>query len=293
MDKSDTDRTKKFESVPNSIDICNYGSSHGLYGFNYEDVENKGYSCFNFALVSQYITYDYRIAIQYENRIHDGTIVFIPISYFSFFGKGEEAETDFDSKNKRYYTFLTPKLIKQYDFKTDIYTHYIPVLGTDTTVLANTFMGKGATSEDNDYNWMLVATNIDVNKNAEAECRRHIIKNKIDDSGNRIFNSNELDALYSLIDFCKEKGAIPILITTPYLAEYTNEVKKTAPDFYDEFYSIVNTITKDTKIPYYDYAFDERFSNNYEWFMNTDHLNKEGARQFTNILMDEIISQYF
>lgn len=40
---------------------------------------------------------------------------------------------------------------------------------------------------------------------------------------------------------------------------------------------------------YCDYAFDERFMNNYKWFMNADHLNKEGARQFVNILMDEVV----
>ena len=27
----------------------------------------------------------------------------------------------------------------------------------------------------------------------------------------------------------------------------------------------------------------------YEWFMNSDHLNEEGARQFVNILMDEVV----
>lgn len=42
---------------------------------------------------------------------------------------------------------------------------------------------------------------------------------------------------------------------------------------------------------FYDYAFDERFSNSYNLFFNSDHLNKEGARLFTNILMDETVNQ--
>lgn len=27
--------------VPNNIQICNFGSSHGMYGFNYQDVEGN------------------------------------------------------------------------------------------------------------------------------------------------------------------------------------------------------------------------------------------------------------
>ena len=36
---TDSDNTRKFQSVPENIQICNLGSSHGLYGFCYEDFE--------------------------------------------------------------------------------------------------------------------------------------------------------------------------------------------------------------------------------------------------------------
>ena len=100
MDKSDSDYTNKFSNIPDTLDVCNFGSSHGLFGFNYEDVQYKGYACFNFGLVSQYISYDYRLIQHYGNHIGEGTIVFIPVSYFSLFGKSEEDHDDFESKNK-------------------------------------------------------------------------------------------------------------------------------------------------------------------------------------------------
>lgn len=48
-------------------------------------------------------------------------------------------------------------------------------------------------------------------------------------------------------------------------------------------------VTGDTGARFYDYAFDERFADRHEWFMNVDHLNEEGARNFTDILMEETV----
>lgn len=176
MDKSDPDYTNKFGNIPDTLDVCNFGSSHGLYGFNYEDIQYNGYKCFNFGLVSQYISYDYRLIQQYGNHIGEGTIVFIPVSYFSLFGKGEEVDDDFESKNKRYYSILPSELIKNYDVKTDIYVNFLPALGADTSVLIKTLIGKGSTAGDNDYNWMRVASDIDVSEDARAAFGRHIEK---------------------------------------------------------------------------------------------------------------------
>lgn len=75
----------------------------------------------------------------------------------------------------------------------------------------------------------------------------------------------------------------------PFPQEYTDEIKKTDEEFFNRFYSTIDQVVKDTGVEYYDYAFDERFANEYSLFMNIDHLNKEGARNFTNILMDEIV----
>ena len=291
MDKSDSDYTNKFSNIPDTLDVCNFGSSHGLFGFNYEDVQYKGYACFNFGLVSQYISYDYRLIQHYGNHIGEGTIVFIPVSYFSLFGKIEEDHDDFESKNKRYYSILSPQLIKNYDIKTNIYVNYLPVLGVDTSTLIKTLIGKGPVAEDNDSKWIRVASDIDVLEDAKIACRRHMEKFMLDDNGNRILNQHEIAALYELIKYCKDKGAEPILVTTPYLSEYTEEIKNYAPDFYDEFYSVINLVTESSGVDFYDYAFDERFSNSYNLFFNSDHLNKEGARLFTNILMDETVNQ--
>ena len=68
---SDIDNIKKFFTMPDQIQICNLGSSHGEYGYNYCDWDKK-YKCFNFGLSSQSLSYDYRLLKYYGDRINKG-----------------------------------------------------------------------------------------------------------------------------------------------------------------------------------------------------------------------------
>ncbi|MBQ7666042.1 MAG: hypothetical protein IJS42_04940, partial [Synergistaceae bacterium] len=110
--------TENFRDMPERIQICNLGSSHGECSFYYDGVSNK-FSCFNFGLSAQTLMYDYRILQHYVNHINEGGIVFIVISYFSFFGGPETEAENFIAWNNRYYTILPSRLIKNYDFITD------------------------------------------------------------------------------------------------------------------------------------------------------------------------------
>lgn len=284
MDMDNEDHTNKFKNVPDNIQICNLGSSHGLYGYNYEDIDEE-YICFNFALVSQTLSYDYRILKNYQDKIGDGTVVFITISYFSFFGNSEIEDKDFESKNQRYYKFLPANLIKEYNFSTDLYVAKFPSV-SNSEKLINVFLGNSK-DETEEY-WYRTADTIDVDADANAAYERHLRENKLDENGNRIINQEEIDSLYAIINLCKSKGATPVLVTTPYLIEYTNDVKLESPDFYNDFYNIINKVTALTGVSYYDFAMDERFVYDYSLFINADHLNKEGARKFVNILIETV-----
>ena len=279
--KEDVD---KFSNVPNQIQVCNFGSSHGYYGFNYDDVP-ANYTCFNFALSSQSLVYDYKILQYYEDKIQNGAIVFIPVSYFSLFGKPEHETKDFASKNKRYYKFLPSELITQYDWKTDLYVNWLPPLSPASLVKLTKII-LGIDSDDN--SWEKKADPADVTEDASHAYERHIEKDrKI--SGKRIRCDEAFDALYGIIELCRKIGTRPILVTVPYLKEYTDTVRKRDPEFYGAFYAVVDEVRRKAVVEYYDYAFDERFTQSYELFMNSDHLNREGARIFTDILFREVL----
>ena len=286
MDRSDDDHTAKFRDIPSSLMICNFGSSHGLYGFNYQDITDV--KCFNFSLEAQMFSYDERLFQCYEKNISPGAVCLIPVSYFSFFGCDETDTEEFDSKNRRYYRILPKKLIKNYELKTDIYTNCFPSLLAGGVRLIETLAGRSENTDE--INWSRRTSPEEAKADAAEACRRHLFTDKLDRDGNRIFNQKEADALIRLIDMCSEKGFTPILITTPFLREYTDEVMKQDPWFMNTFHEIVMEISEETGAAYYDYALDERFRDHYAWFMNSDHLNKEGARVFTGIVMEEIIS---
>lgn len=276
-----TSGTDKFNNVPEEIQICNFGSSHGQNDFKYDDFQDK-YTCFNFGLGSQSLDYDWRIMQCYQDKISDDAVVFITISYFSFYGIDETLKGDFLSKNKRYYRFLPKEYIKDYDFETCIFETKLPSLTAYENLISNLINGTKDTDEIEN------AGNIDLKKYADAAYRRHLVNEKIDENGNRIINQEYMDALYSMIALCKEKGATPVLVTTPYLQDYTYAVMNNEPDFLDEFYGMINEVVNATGVAYYDYSRDDRFKDKYEWFLDVDHLNHEGAVQFVDILMAEV-----
>lgn len=284
-DKNDYRHIKKFESIPEDIQICNLGSSHGLFGYNYEDLEGK-VTCFNFALESQSLSYDARILEYYKDRLISGGTVYITISYFSFFGVKEQDTQQFKEKNARYYKVLPKKLIKEYDYKEDFLMEY-PVL-TSYLGVFHTLFGKSVDVMEQRWGEE-TAYMLDVKESAEGAWERHFVIDKLDDERNRIVNDEEISALYDIIKICRESGCTPILVTTPYLAEYTETVLSKSKGFIEDFNKIIKKIKEKTGIQYMDYSNDIRFSDEYSLFMNADHLNKEGARKFTDILIKETI----
>ena len=98
-----------------------------------------------------------------------------------------------------------------------------------------------------------------------------------------------IEALYGMIELCHEIGAVPILITTPLLNEYNDIIKQRDAKFYDDFYSLVHEVSDKTGTRYYDYSHDERYVDNHELFIDSDHMNLRGSRIFTDNLLREVL----
>ena len=268
------------KDVPDNIQICNFGSSHSYYGFNYVDTEKK-YTCFNFALASQTLRYDCKILEHYRDKLRKGATVFIVVSYFSFFGKPGIEEKDFASENKRYYKFLPPELIDQYDSRTAFYVKYLPALTySNPFALLKACVNTGKSSWNDDT--------VADGKDGFSRYEFHVAT-KFDENGKRIIKQEAIDAIYKMIALCREIGATPIMITTPYLHEYVDATRNNDPQFFSDFHTIIDSVKKNTGIKYYDYSEDKRFSHEYSLFTNVDHLNGKGARIFTNTLMHETL----
>ena len=284
VSKADDDSlgTARFNEMPETIDVCNLGSSHGMYSFVYTEYADLG--TFNFGFNAQTLSYDYRLLHYYQDHLTEGSIVFIPMSYQSFFGIDETHLPDFASKNKRYYPILPRSYIKNYNFIEYLCTVPFPSISAGTKVISVLLQKDNTAKEET----IKTADMLDLQDNASTTYWRQLVHNRRDQDGNLLLHEGEIQAAYDIINLCRSKKAIPILVTTPFLQEYTDYVRQRRPDFLPYFYDIVNQISEDTDTPYLDYSFDERFKNDYSLFMDCDHLNKNGGILFTDIVLNDI-----
>jgi len=283
--------TAKFINVPDGIQICNLGSSHGVQSYYYEDLENR-FKCFNFALDSQSIGYDKRILDYYHTKLADNAVVIIDISYFICYGIPEVENEDFLSRNKRYYRFLPPEYILNYDLYTALVevgleaTCVSPIDCIRTIISPTNYLYLGSRSYFEQNRTVDLAL---LKEDVELSAKRHIIDNKRDENGNLIINKEAIESLYEIIRICRSCGATPIMVTCPYLSEYKEQIQTYDPSFLDDFNKWINMVSLETGVAYYDYSSDPRFCGNYSLFYNGDHMNSTGARMFTDILFDEVI----
>ena len=281
---SDADKFFHMKEYPD-IQICNLGSSHGENAFKYDQLAYaRGYQCFNFAMSSQTYNYDYALLSMYKKQFADNCLMFIPVSYFSFNNEvTNEQEEQF--LTAKYYTFLSPRYIPNYDPYIDIVTHYLPILsaGEDITKILpfpspalKVFAAEAPAALSPEE---LAAQEVEFKEKAQNRYHRHM------DDKEEYFLQERIDNLYDILAFCKENGITAVLITTPYTSLYSELF---SPEFKEEFYAEVNAIASKAGVPYYDFSDDERFSNRLELFADADHLNAEGAAYFMNVLELEI-----
>ena len=292
----------KFQNVPNGIQICNFGSSHGKDDFNYTAWQDE-FTTYNFALVMQTASYDYRILQQYIGHLAKGAIVFIPISYFTF-GWDEESKDDFRSKNERYYSFLEPEYIKDYDVITAIgINHFLPLLDDPTSVfrkIRNSLNKKETldqpdTADEMDEameeNEVSESEDADQEENTAFDFQSHAEEKRflyriVDKNGDLLVREEELSAVYGMVRLCRENGLRPILITVPFRWEYNDQFEE---EYCRQFYKVIDKICQDESVEYYDYSHDDRFTNTAEYFRNSDHLSPKGAAVFTDIVINACV----
>lgn len=257
------------------VQVGNLGSSHGAYNFDYTPLTERGFSCFNFANTSQSFNYDYAVLKEFGSYMTPGSVLFIPVSYFSFNNEVTNAE-EAEAMSVRYYHCLSPKNIPDYDPFIDIITNRLPILsaGEDIVKLFPSLqLSIIALAAENEVDTAVFAAR------AQERYSRHF------DNKKEYFLPERIEDLYNIINYCKEHDITPVLVTTPFSKYYRDLV---ADEFLNEFEETVTKIADDTGVNYYDYSYDARFRGNLTYFMDADHLNTEGAVYFMQILMEEV-----
>ena len=278
--KKDTtwDFTDKYRSVPEHIEICNFGASHAAAGFAYAELEEAGYTCFNFAGGRQFPTYDVRILKAYLDRLEPGGTAFILMSYLTVYGPPEWEWDEFESFNNTYYRILPNDMIMRYDPKVDFFVSYFPSLRAYFDLFRVLF---GKTDPPPDP-YAGVDPQV-VKDSVESRYQGYIVDNR------GIIYQEALDAVYEMIALLQEHDITPVLITTPIMHDFSSYIHEQDPAFFDDWYGMIDKIREDTGVAYYDYSEDPDFVYDYALFSDADHLNSAGAEKFTRRVAQDIL----
>ena len=163
------------------------------------------------------------------------------------------------------------RVFRVLDFSFEPVFSFLEGRTADYTVTETTTLASSMTEEE------LVAL---------GEKRAQIFFNQIGDA--KI--DPEIDAaLRRLLSDCIENGYRPVLVTTPYLDEFTRNFSES---FLDQFQAECQAYADDFGIPYLDYSRDDRFAHTSKYFVDTDHLSSDGSEAFMDLFFDDLKAFY-
>jgi hypothetical protein len=254
------------------FDIVNVGSSHGEYAFDYSVIKtDRG---LNLAMSSQSFYYDDLMLKSYERHFNNNTIIVITVSYFSFC-------YSYDEGDSRYVNFIEKSKLN-ITLENYLFTKYLPLIGINgskqfiSAIQSNFILESEPLHNHNNLE--------DFYNESEVTYERHNRLMQCTDDQNK----DQIEILSNLISYHKNKGRHVLLISTPKYKTYNDQFEN-ADKF--RYFQNIDFITRKFDISYYDYSKDERFSEEYDFFMDDDHLNTIGAQNFTKIVYNEVLSE--
>lgn len=274
--KNINERTKRYMHFPKEkIKVASLGSSHSFYGINFYNDSKK----INLGYPSQTLYYDYKILKKYSKNFTNKCIIIVPISIFSFYSNIDE--------DLEYISILDRNEFKTIGIGEWIVRRYF-IVATSIGRMGKTIFSFFKNSSD--YLKIEYPRTLDLEdklREAEITSKRHLGISK--DSKQNLL-PQRLNELKKILKYSKEKGYNVILVTVPTSNLYNEKIGK--ENFKKRIYDNIEILKKDTRedIVYLDYSHDIRFEKKLDYFADDDHLNEEGAKKFTSILLNDLKS---
>jgi hypothetical protein len=255
-----------FKEQPYPVDIINLGASHSMYGYYFKPT---GLSHLDLALPAQTIQYDFKLLREYGKYLKPGGVVIVSISQITF--------ANSEAKHiGNYYKILDRTEIEP--FRLIDYYSYLYLPGTNSESFNSALSGRLKHFKWNSHQpWANNGKNYSGRKyeKVEAEYREAVENNNIE---------RNVKQLREIVDYCSEKGYRVILTMEPVhqsYQEYFNEEVMNRLVF-----QYLKALTLD--VPFLNYMSDQRFVDNKDYFIDPDHLNREGRKKFSWIVYKDL-----
>ncbi len=255
-----------FKKHPYPVDIMNLGASHSMYGYHFKPT---GLSHLDLALPAQTIEYDFKLLREFGKHLKPDGVVIVSISQITF------ANSDVNYIGN-YYNILDRNEIEPFHF-IDYYS-YLFLPGTNSGRFHSALAGKLKSFRwDSHQPWANNGKNYSERKykKVESQYSEAVKNNDIE---------RNMEQLREMIDYCKEKGYQVVLTIEPVHQSYQEF-------FYEE---VMNKLVfqyleaLELDVPLLNYMGDQRFVDNKSYFIDPDHLNKEGRKVFSWIVYKDL-----
>lgn len=262
-----------------NLDVVNLGSYSGKYSFNYNDL---GVTGMNWAVGPQSLVHDFNILKNYFSYLKLRGTVIISLTPFSSL-----VSQYTKNSNLKYYTFLHPATILDFDEKERIKALKIkwsPIREMPWLCMKRTL------KEGVKHILHRPQLKCDMEKSAEIFISSWKGQFGITDldaplsEQHRNDQENRIHVLKEIIDFCIERDLNPVLVIPPvHPALGARFTEKCREKYIYSFVRKANT----QNIPFLDYMDDERFHIE-AYFRNSFFMSDEGAKKFTEIVLKEL-----
>lgn len=261
-----------FKKDPHPVDIINLGASHSMYGYYFKPT---GLSHLDLALPAQTIQYDFKLLKEYGEHLKPNGVVIVSISQLTFINSK-------DMDVGRYYEILDHSEIEPFSLVD--YYRYLYFPGTNSEIFTSALSSKWK-----GFKWTSHQSWANDGKNY-AERKTEFIEEQYREASANDEIEQNVQQFQELLEYCKDQGYQVVLTMEP--------VHQTYLDHFDEqamerlVFQYLDPL--DLDLPFLNYMDDPRFSDNQDYFIDSDHLNSEGRKKYSWIVYEELKSMgYF
>lgn len=272
------DNTQGFSQMPDKIDLAILGASHGMTDFQ---VFPEGWNGFNFALSSQTPQYDWMMLRQYGDRLSNGAVVVLTVSYLSPFWN--DTPEQFQAKQERYYRLLDPWNIVDVDLTHWGLQRLSPLLVNNPSAIAAAFLDPEPLQSTLEERLRTITLEEGQIPQEQERIRRNHLS-CIERSFPEV-NDVMWGAYQKILEMCRDRGWNAVLVVPPYYQAYHACFPE---EFFLVFGERLESLSKTYGVPLLDYSHDTRFSPQIELFENIDHLNYAGAEAFDAVVWEDL-----
>jgi hypothetical protein len=269
--KSELDRKQA------EIEILVTGASHAMSGVAPQVLDRPA---FNIANGSQSLHYDTELVMKYAGSMPKLNLVIFAISYHSLEYKlsnsierwragfykqvygipGEDGDGGFQLTDYSYIALYTPK---------EAFRQVLGSLGGIEVNASADAIVKNTAGEE-----------------VSEDFGRHRVK--LHEAQMRPIDiADNVAALERACLFLKQRGVAVVFITIPVHRTYYQRIDQAN---YQRMQETIKRVTEKYQVPYFNYLYDDRFND--DDFVNSDHLNDNGAYEFTRILNQDVVNRF-